>query len=97
MALVKYDKEANALYVKVTPSKKHIKETISLGEDRFVDLDDKGHVVGFEILFKSMPKEAAKAIMRSKDIIELTQWGFPYSFRPQKMFLKIIFINFVWL
>ena len=74
MASVKYDKESNALYVRVTPTKKHIKETISLGEDRFVDLDDKGHVIGFEILFpKSMPKDAAKAIMRSKDIIELTQ------------------------
>jgi uncharacterized protein YuzE len=45
-----------------------------LGEDRFVDLDDKGHVVGFEILFpKSMPKEASKAIIRSKDMIELMQ------------------------
>ena len=74
MASVKYDKEANALYVRVAPSKKHIKETISLGEDRFVDLDDKGHVVGFEILFpKSMPKEVAKAISRSKDMIELMQ------------------------
>ncbi len=74
MASVKYDKEANALYVRVTPSKKHVKETISLGEDRFVDLDDKGHVLGFEILFpKSMPKEAAKAIIRSKDKIELVQ------------------------
>ncbi len=74
MALVKYDKEANALYVKVTQSKKRVKETISLGKDSFVDLDNKGHVVGFEILFpKSMPKEAAKAIVRSKNIIELTQ------------------------
>jgi len=58
----------------VAPIKKHIKETISLEEDRFVDLDDKGHVIGFEILFpKSMPKEAAKAIIRSKDTIELVQ------------------------
>ena len=74
MASIKYDKEANALYVKVSAGKKHIKETISLGEDRFVDLDDKGHVVGFEILLpKSMPKEATKAIIRSKDTIELVQ------------------------
>lgn len=74
MASIKYDKEANALYVRVAPNKKHIKETISLGEDRFVDLDDKGHVIGFEILFpKSMPKEAAKAIISSKDTIELVQ------------------------
>jgi len=37
-------------------------------------LDDKGHVIGFEILFpKSMPKEAAKAIIYSKDTIELVQ------------------------
>ncbi len=74
MALIKYDKEANALYIRVDTAKKHIKETISLGEDRFVDLDDKGHVIGFEILLpKSMPKEAAKAIIRSKDKIELVQ------------------------
>lgn len=72
MASVKYDKEANALYVRVAPSKKYIKETISLGEESFVDLDDKGHVVGFEILFpKSIPKEASKSIIRSKDMIEL--------------------------
>jgi len=74
MASIKYDKEANVLYVRVATNKKHIKETISLGVDRFVDLDDKGHVIGFEILFpKSMPKEAAKAIIRSKDTIELVQ------------------------
>ncbi|NHH97643.1 hypothetical protein DYY66_2200 [Candidatus Nitrosotalea sp. FS] len=74
MASIKYDKEANVLYVSVAPNKKYIKETISLGEDRFVDLDDKGHVIGFEILFpKSMPKEAAKTIIRSKDTIELVQ------------------------
>ncbi|MGI0062772.1 MAG: DUF2283 domain-containing protein [Nitrosotalea sp.] len=40
MASIKYDKEANALYVRVA-TKKHIKETISLEKDRFVDLDDK--------------------------------------------------------
>jgi uncharacterized protein YuzE len=74
MASIKYDKEANALYVRVAPKKKHIKETISLGEDRFLDLDENGHVIGFEILFpKSMPKEAAKAIARSRDTIELVQ------------------------
>jgi len=74
MASVKYDKEANALYVKVAHRRRHIKETISLGEDRFLDVDEKGHVIGFEILLpKSIPKEAAKAIARSKDTIELVQ------------------------
>jgi uncharacterized protein YuzE len=72
MTSIKYDKEANAFYVRVAPSKRRIKETISLGEDRFLDVDEKGHVIGFEILLpKSMPKEAAKAIARSKDTIEL--------------------------
>jgi uncharacterized protein YuzE len=73
MASVKYDKEANALYIK-TENKNKVKETISLGEDRFVDVDEKGHVVGFEILFpKSMPKEAVDAIIRSKKELEITQ------------------------
>ena len=71
MASIKYDKEAKALYVRVVPGKRQIKETISLGEDRFLDVDEKGHVIGFEILLKSMPKEALKAIARSKDTIEL--------------------------
>jgi uncharacterized protein YuzE len=74
MASIKYDKEANALYVRVAPRRRRIKETISLGEDRFLDVDEKGHVIGFEILLpKSMPKEASKAIARSKDTIELAQ------------------------
>lgn len=74
MASIKYDKEAKALYVRVAPRKRHIKETISLGEDRFLDVDEKGHVIGFEILLpKSMPKEAVRAITRSKDTIELVQ------------------------
>lgn len=73
MALVKYDQEANALYIKIE-NKKHIKETISLGEDRFVDVDENGHVVGFEILFpKSMPKEAIDALIRSKNELEVIQ------------------------
>lgn len=74
MASIRYDKEAKALYVKVAPGKRRIKETISLGEDRYLDVDDKGRVIGFEILLpKSMPKEAVKAIARSKDTIELIQ------------------------
>jgi len=73
MASVKYDQEANALYVKIE-NKKRIAETISLGEDRFVDVDENGHVVGFEILFpKSMPKEDIDAIIRSKNELEVIQ------------------------
>jgi uncharacterized protein YuzE len=68
MASVKYDKEANALYVRVAPSKKHIKETISLGEDRFVDLDDKGHVVGFEILF---PNPCQKKLQKLSSVLKI--------------------------
>lgn len=74
MASIKYDKEASALYVRVAPRRLHIKDTISLGEDRFLDVDEKGRVIGFEILLpKSMPKEAVRAIARSKDTIELVQ------------------------
>lgn len=74
MASIKYDKEARALYVRVAQGKKQIKEMISIGEDRFLDVDKDGRVIGFEILLpKSIPKEALAAIARSKDIIETIQ------------------------
>lgn len=74
MASVTYDHEANAMYVRVSKEKKKIKETISLGEDRFMDVDADGHIVGIEVLFPSeMPEEAKDAISRSKDNIELVR------------------------
>lgn len=74
MALVSFDAEANAMYVRVSLDKKKVKETISLGEDRFMDVDELGHVIGIEVLLpRSMPREAKEAIMRSKDQIELVQ------------------------
>lgn len=60
--------------MRVAPRKGKIKETISLGKDRFLDVDDKGRVIGFEILLpKAMPKQAIRAIARSKDTIELVR------------------------
>ena len=71
MVSVMYDREANAMYVKVDDKKK-IKKTISLGEDRFMDVDESGHVIGIEVLLpKEIPQEAQEALFRSKDKIEL--------------------------
>ena len=74
MASITFDREANAMYVRVNNEKKKIKETISLGEDRFMDVDENGQIIGIEVLLpKTMPEEAKKAILRSKDIVELVQ------------------------
>lgn len=74
MALISFDAEANAMYVRVNTEKRKIKETISLGDDRYMDVDELGHIVGIEVLLpKAMPREAEEAILRSKDEIELTQ------------------------
>jgi uncharacterized protein YuzE len=71
---VKYDHEANAIYFKLGKGKKPVKSTISLGKDRFIDLDPRGKIVGIEVILpRSMPKEAEQAFRRSKDTIELIQ------------------------
>ncbi|MGI0072496.1 MAG: DUF2283 domain-containing protein [Nitrosotalea sp.] len=74
MASVKYDYEAKALYFKLAKGKTKVKSTIPLGSDRFMDIDDKGKVVGFEmILSRTVSKEALHALKTSKDTIELIQ------------------------
>ncbi len=72
MASVSYDKEARAIYVKLDEQK--IVKTIPLGEDRFLDVDNSGNVVGFEILLpQNISEEITNAIERSKSKIELLQ------------------------
>jgi uncharacterized protein YuzE len=74
LASVKYDHEAKALYFKLTKGKTKIKETISLGNDRFMDIDKRGKIAGFEWIFsRPIPKEALDALKTSKDTIELIQ------------------------
>lgn len=73
MVSVRYDKEANALYFKLSANAK-VAKTISLGKDRFMDVDKSGKTIGFEILFpKEMSQEAIKAISKSKSVIEVLQ------------------------
>ena len=45
---ITYDKEASALYIKLTNKK--IKGTIPLNETTIIDIDKKGIVVGIEII-----------------------------------------------
>jgi uncharacterized protein YuzE len=74
MASVSYDKEANAFYFKIGKSKTPVAKTISLGKDRFMDVDKSGKTVGIEILLPTViPDEAIKAIMKSKPAIEILQ------------------------
>lgn len=58
MASITFDRKANAMYVRVNKEKKKIKETISLGDDGFIDVDENGQIIGIEVLLpKTMPKE----------------------------------------
>ena len=45
---VKYDKEADAIYIELKKSKVH--STVEKGTDFLVDFDKQGKVVGFEVL-----------------------------------------------
>ena len=74
MALVQYDKEANAMYIRLTSENKKVRETIAIGENRFVDVDENGTAIGLEIILpKQMPREFEEIILRSKKEIELIQ------------------------
>ncbi|MCG3205567.1 MAG: hypothetical protein KCHDKBKB_02289 [Elusimicrobia bacterium] len=46
---VTFDKKADALYIKLQPSKK-IKKTVMLHEGLMVDMDKSGQIYGIEIL-----------------------------------------------
>ena len=72
MASISVDFDANAMYVSLSKDKK-VKETISLGEDRFIDVAEDGTVIGVEILLPKMPLEAKEAFLRSQNEIKVTQ------------------------
>ena len=74
MASISYDRESNALYFRIAKSGTKTAKTIPLGNDRFMDLDKNGKIIGFEVLFaRPFPQEAKEAILRSKSTIELLQ------------------------
>lgn len=61
---VQYDRESDILYLKFKDSK--ITETQMLSEDAYIDLDEKGNLIGIEIW-----KASQNAILPiSKDIAE---------------------------
>ena len=70
---LKYNKQANALYLKIDKEQRRVADTIPLGSDRFIDVDESGQVLGIEILLKEdMPQEAFVAISKTKSI-QVTQ------------------------
>lgn len=71
MVSIKFSKNANALYVQFEQEHKRIANTISIGNDRFLDVDEAGNVLGIELLSKDLPEEAYEAIQRINSI-ELT-------------------------
>ena len=69
MDSVKFCQEAKALYMKIDKENRRIAETIPIGDDRFVDIDENGNVLGIELLLsKNTPDEVYKAIIRTKSI-----------------------------
>ncbi len=48
MALMTYDQDSNAIYLKINEGK--IFKTIPIGNDKFLDIDESGQMIGMEIL-----------------------------------------------
>ncbi|MEM4391498.1 MAG: DUF2283 domain-containing protein [Candidatus Nitrosotenuis sp.] len=69
MDSIKFSRDARALYVKLDHQNKRIAETIPIGQDRFLDIDENGNVLGLELILpRDMPEEAYKAIIRTNSI-----------------------------
>ena len=66
MTNVRYDVEADALYVELSPAKSV--RTEELGEGRYVDYDDAGNVIGFELLAVSHYGVELKGVPRAVEI-----------------------------
>jgi len=65
---IEYDKEADALYIQLKEA--HVDDNIDIEEGVTVDLDDKRHIVGIEIL------DASKKLSL-KDIVNITIENLP--------------------
>lgn len=69
MGSIKFSRDARALYIKLDTQGKRIAETIPLGNDRFMDVDENGNILGFELILPAnMPKEAYDAILKTASI-----------------------------
>ncbi len=71
MDSVEYDKEANAFYFRLSNNK--VVKTIPYGNDKFIDIDKDGKIVGMEVLnnAKLAPMEFNEVVRRT-DQIKLT-------------------------
>ena len=68
LILITCDKDANAFYIKFSDGK--AAKTFVLENDKFVDVDERGKIVGFEVLnsIKNETDELTKVIVRTKSI-----------------------------
>ncbi|MEO9277691.1 MAG: DUF2283 domain-containing protein [Nitrososphaera sp.] len=71
MVSIKFDKDAGAIYVRVRKGK--VAKTIPMGDDRFIDVNQTGKIVGMEVLIPADVPEIDEAIAKSTDVIELEQ------------------------
>ncbi len=67
---IEYDKEADALYIQFREA--HVDDNIDIEEGVTVALDEKGHIVGIEIL------DATKKLS-PKDIANITIENLPFE------------------
>jgi len=57
---IEYDREADALYIQIREA--YVDNNIDIEEGVTVDLDDKGHIVGIEILDASKKLEISDLV-----------------------------------
>lgn len=71
MDSIEYDKEANAFYFRISANK--VIKTIPCGNDKFIDIDKDGQIVGIEVInnSKTTPIEFNEVVRRT-DKIKLT-------------------------
>lgn len=75
MVLITYDQESKSIYVQLLDKdKRRVAKTIPLGGDRFLDVDENGKAIGFEmILGGTVSKEAIDAILNTGNEIAILQ------------------------
>lgn len=81
MASVTYDPEAKALYVSIdgdqddpqkNQKKKKIANTVPISDNWYLDVDESGKAIGFEVIFpQNVSEEAVNAIINNPEKIAL--------------------------
>ena len=68
MALMMYDQDSDAFYLKINEGK--VFKTIPIGNDKFLDVDKFGQMIGMEILTtsKTTSEEITEIIRRTESI-----------------------------